>query len=164
MICPNCGNENPDDNRYCAYCGAPADLRVDSAAAASQGVSPTGTVHDAYHNPYQSAPQGGDPYAQAGAAAGAGYAAASAPYEEMSGDVPSVGQWLLNIFLAGIPVIGLILMIVWSFSSGTPAAKKNWARANLIWSVIIFIIATIFATLMAFSEVATMSYMGGIFH
>ena len=78
--------------------------------------------------------------------------------------MPSVGQWLLNIFLAGIPVVGLILMIVWSFSSGTPAAKKNWARANLIWSVIIFIIAAIFATLKAFSEVATMSYMGGFFH
>ena len=63
-----------------------------------------------------------------------------------------------------IPVVGLILMLVWGFSAGTPAAKKNWARANLIWSIIVFIVTMVFSILAALGEVSSMSYIGGLFH
>ena len=163
MICPNCGNENPDDSRFCAYCGAPADLKI-SGAVPPDPARAANTYQEAYRNPYQSAPQGGDPFSQAGTAAAAGYAAASSSYDEPAGEAPTVGQWMLSIFLAAIPVVGLILMLVWGFSAGTPAAKKNWARANLIWSIIVFIVTMVFSILAALGEVSSMSYIGGLFH
>lgn len=48
----------------------------------------------------------------------------------------TVGNWVLTIFLANLGIIGLILLFVWGFSNDTPIAKKNFARAMLIWSAI----------------------------
>ena len=59
----------------------------------------------------------------------------------------STGQWVLTLFLAAIPVLNIILMLVWAFGSSTEPSKKNWARANIIWAIIgvIFAIALIVA-------------------
>lgn len=48
----------------------------------------------------------------------------------------TVGNWVLTIFLSGLGIIGLILLFVWAFSSDTVTAKKNYARAMLIWQAI----------------------------
>lgn len=48
----------------------------------------------------------------------------------------SVGSWVLTIFLSGLGIIGIILLFVWGFSDSTPTAKKNYARAMLIWQAI----------------------------
>ena len=53
-----------------------------------------------------------------------------------SADVTTTGQWVLNLFLVCIPLVGLILLFVWAFGSGTAPSKKNWARANLVWILI----------------------------
>ena len=50
------------------------------------------------------------------------------------------GSWFITLFLAGIPLIGLILMFVWAFGSNTEQSKQNWARANLIWYLIAVLI------------------------
>ena len=66
-------------------------------------------------------------------------------------DVTSTGEWFLNLFLVAIPVIGIILLFVWAFGSGTASSKKNWARANLIWilvGIILTIVICVVATLM----------------
>jgi len=50
-----------------------------------------------------------------------------------------------------IPVIGIILLFVWAFGSGTASSKKNWARANLIWilvGLILTIVICVVASLM----------------
>ena len=66
-------------------------------------------------------------------------------------DVTSTGEWFLNLFLVAIPVIGIILLFVWAFGSGTASSKKNWARANLIWilvGLILTIVICVVASLM----------------
>ncbi|MBR3182209.1 MAG: hypothetical protein IKF56_06175 [Eggerthellaceae bacterium] len=54
----------------------------------------------------------------------------------MPADSTTTGQWVLNLFLVCIPIIGLILLFVWAFGSKTAPSKKNWARANLVWILI----------------------------
>ena len=48
----------------------------------------------------------------------------------------SVGAWMLTLFVAGIPVVGLIYLLVLAFSSGSAPSKRNFARALLIWEII----------------------------
>ena len=53
----------------------------------------------------------------------------------------STGDWLLTTFLAGIPIVGLIMLIVWAFGGGAPQSKANWAKAMLIWTVLAMVLA-----------------------
>lgn len=54
-----------------------------------------------------------------------------------------MGEWMLTMFLAGIPLVGFILMLVWAFSSDTNPSKSAWAKAALLWGVIISVIYVI---------------------
>ncbi len=56
----------------------------------------------------------------------------------------SIGDWLLTLFLVGIPIVGFILLLVWAFSGSTNSSKQNWARAALIWAVIAIVLAVVF--------------------
>ena len=54
----------------------------------------------------------------------------------------SVGSWMLTLFVAGIPVIGFIYLLVLAFGSGSAPSKRNFARALFIWQII-GVVATI---------------------
>ncbi|HSH26671.1 MAG TPA: hypothetical protein VK972_02700, partial [Wenzhouxiangella sp.] len=41
-----------------------------------------------------------------------------------------------TLFLTFIPLVNLIMLLVWAFSSSTPPSKANWAKAALLWMVI----------------------------
>ena len=81
--------------------------------------------------PDMAAPATGSPFARP---AGGGALAAARSEESESAD--SVGSWMLTILLAGIPLFGLIYMLILAFGSGHSASKRNWAKASLIWMVI----------------------------
>lgn len=51
-----------------------------------------------------------------------------------------LGDWMLTLLLTAIPVVNLIALLVWAFSSSTKPSKQNWARAILIWMVIAMVI------------------------
>ena len=70
-------------------------------------------------------------------------------------EVVGVGNWVLSLFLAALPVIGLILLFVWGFGSSTPQSKKNWARAMLIWELIA-IVATILLIVLGVLSIPTL--------
>ena len=53
-------------------------------------------------------------------------------------------EWALTIFLASLPLIGFILVLVWAFDSTTDLQKKNWAKGMLLLMVIYFVIAMLF--------------------
>jgi hypothetical protein len=58
----------------------------------------------------------------------------------------SVGDWLITLIVAAIPLVGIIMLFIWSFSSSTPASKSNWAKATLIlFAVMIFLYILFFA-------------------
>lgn len=52
-------------------------------------------------------------------------------------EVVGVGNWMLTLFLAAIPVVNIVMLLVWSFGSSTPQSKANWARATLAWFAIL---------------------------
>ena len=48
----------------------------------------------------------------------------------------SVASWMLTLFVAGIPVVGFIYMLVLAFNSDTTPSKRNFAYAMFIWQII----------------------------
>ena len=52
----------------------------------------------------------------------------------------TVGDWMLTYLLMCIPLVGLILLFVWAFGSNTPVSKANWAKATLLWMLIVTIL------------------------
>ena len=64
--------------------------------------------------------------------------------EQQNSNAMSYKDWALTIFLASLPIIGLILVLIWAFDSNTSINKKNWAKGTLLLMVIYFIIAMLF--------------------
>ena len=56
----------------------------------------------------------------------------------------SVGSWMLTLFVCGIPVIGVIYLLVLAFGSGAAPSKRNFARAALIWTLIALAVTVVF--------------------
>lgn len=59
-------------------------------------------------------------------------------YKGMDQTPLSPGQYALYIFLAGLPLVGIILLLVWAFSSGGNIHQKNWAKGMLLIMVIVY--------------------------
>jgi hypothetical protein len=55
-----------------------------------------------------------------------------------------VGDWFITILITAIPLVGLIMLFVWAFGSGTNPNKANWAKATLIWCLVGIVIGIIF--------------------
>lgn len=55
-------------------------------------------------------------------------------------NVVKTSDWVLTLFIAAIPLVGLIMLFVWGFGSDTNPNKTNWAKALLIWYAILFVI------------------------
>ena len=56
---------------------------------------------------------------------------------------PSIGDWMLWMLIGAIPVIGFIMIIMWSLDSGNEI-RKNWAAATLIWILITVVVMFFF--------------------
>ena len=67
----------------------------------------------------------------------------------------SYKEWALTIFLASLPVVGFILILVWAFDGSTNIHKKNWAKGNLLIMVIAMIM--IFSFLFLFGGMAILA-------
>ena len=52
----------------------------------------------------------------------------------------SVGSWMLTLLVCGIPVIGVIYLLVLAFGSGSAPSKRNFARAALVWTLIALVV------------------------
>ena len=59
----------------------------------------------------------------------------------------SVGSWVLAIFLASIPLVGLIYLLVLAFGGGASPSRQNWARAQFVWMLIGLILTVAFLAL-----------------
>jgi hypothetical protein len=49
----------------------------------------------------------------------------------------SVGEWLLTLIIASIPIVNIVMWFVWGFGSNTKLCKANWAKASLLWMLIV---------------------------
>ncbi len=52
----------------------------------------------------------------------------------------TIGDWFLTLLIVSLPLIGFIMLFVWAFSSGTHPSKANFAKATLIWMVVVFVL------------------------
>ena len=55
-------------------------------------------------------------------------------------DTLTVGDCMIILLLISIPVINIIMLFVWALSSDTNETKSNFAKAVLMWFVVIIII------------------------
>jgi len=55
------------------------------------------------------------------------------------------GEWILTFLIVSIPLVGFIMLFVWAFGNGTNESKANWAKASIIWFLIIIGIYVLFA-------------------
>jgi uncharacterized membrane protein YqjE len=75
----------------------------------------------------------------------------------MEEKIMTMGDWILTLILTSIPVVGLIMLIVWSLSSSTNANKRNYARAALILMIIGIVLSVIFGGCSMLLGIAGMS-------
>ena len=57
------------------------------------------------------------------------------------------GEWLVTFLISAIPIVGFIMLLVWAFGSGTNESKANWAKALLLYFVIIIAMTIIFSVI-----------------
>ncbi len=69
----------------------------------------------------------------------------------------SVQEWALTIFISGLPIVGLIMLLIWAFSDDTNIHKKNWAKAGLL--IMVIFIALFFVFIFIFGGMALISNM-----
>ncbi|MBP3735827.1 MAG: zinc-ribbon domain-containing protein [Lachnospiraceae bacterium] len=133
--CVNCGAPIPEGATFCTNCGTRI-IRPEAAGYADDAAYRTGRSERA-ERAEEPGRREAEPY--------------RTPYENRYAvrdygepAEPGVGSWMLTMFLAGIPVVGFIMLLVWALSAGTPTSRKNWAIATLIWSII-GVVLTFFA-------------------
>ncbi len=59
----------------------------------------------------------------------------------------TLGNWMLTLLIMAIPLVNLIMLLVWAFSGSTPVSKANWAKATLLWMLIMIVIGVLFGVL-----------------
>jgi len=80
-------------------------------------------------------------------------------YPERYEDVVTVKDWLLVMVLMCIPLVNLIMPFVWAFGGGNiPESKRNWARAMLIWALIIIAIYILLFVFVGINMLAPTDY------
>jgi len=63
----------------------------------------------------------------------------------------SVGEWMLVIFAFLLPVINIVFMALWAFSSRGNVHRRNLARASLLWLVILLASYVVAMTIAGFT-------------
>lgn len=138
MFCSNCGNNLPNNAKFCDGCGT---AMGEEAAAAYPLPTPTTTPkQNPYTTPHQSAytpptytPPPAAPQPEV-------YQPATFSSRTSSADMTplSIGSYLGMMLITAIPLIGFIMLLVWSFGGNVNRNKKNWARATLIMGIVLF--------------------------
>lgn len=71
----------------------------------------------------------------------------------------SVGGYIGTMLLMAIPLVGFILMLVWSFGSNVNINKKNFCRATLIMAVIGIVVSILLSSVLG-AIISSLFYNG----
>jgi len=130
MFCKNCGNNLPDGAKFCHGCGA-------AAKPAQQFSAPMAPVQPApeamQSSPVYSAQQSYAPQYPTSLKA--------TSYTDVA--PLSIGQYIVMFLLLSVPLLNIVLLFVWSFGSSVNPNKRNFARASLIFGVVMFILTLV---------------------
>ena len=72
-----------------------------------------------------------------------------------------MGGYLGTLLLFVIPVVGLILMLVWSFANDIKPERRKLARAYLLRAVLLYAIGIVVAVAVGTTLFAILGSMGG---
>ena len=80
-------------------------------------------------------------------------------FENQNAQVMSVKDWLITLLICAIPLVGIVMLFVYAFSSTENVNRQNWAKAQLLLAAIVIglvllaflIFGSIFAAVMASS-------------
>ncbi|WP_201120371.1 hypothetical protein [Enteractinococcus helveticum] len=64
-------------------------------------------------------------------------------------DQESLGGWVLVTFIMFIPLVNIIYLLVLAFGSTNSMAKRNFARASLIWMLVGIVLSIVMFILFA---------------
>jgi len=64
-------------------------------------------------------------------------------------DQESLGSWVLVTFIMFIPLVNIIYLLVLAFGSTNSMAKRNFARASLIWMLVGIVLSIVLFILFA---------------
>lgn len=65
--------------------------------------------------------------------------------------VLGIGQWVVTLIMGMIPCVGIILYIVWGFSSAGNENRKNFCKAQLLIIAVLFVLYILVAVILGFS-------------
>lgn len=65
--------------------------------------------------------------------------------------VISVGEWMVTILVFLLPVVNIIMMAYWAFSSEGSVNRRNFSRACLLWIIILLIAYVVAMTVAGFT-------------
>ena len=58
--------------------------------------------------------------------------------------VISLGEWIITFIVLAIPIVNIIMLFVWGFSSATNPSKQNFCRATLILYLVCIVLFFLF--------------------
>ena len=71
--------------------------------------------------------------------------------------IVSIKEWLITNLIMMIPLVNIVMMLVWAFSSNTNPNKANYFKAALILFAIVMVIYLVLAVVF-FGSVAANQY------
>ena len=145
QFCNTCGSSMDANATFCTNCG------TTKSASTQQYANPAPNYVPPVQQPYYQQP-----------------VQTNFQNNAMNSQPLGVGQYIGMMIVSGIPLVGFIMLLVWSFGSNANINKKNYARAVLIVAIVGGILAAIFsgvliAALVPFLE-ELMSTMGGSYY
>ena len=139
MRCTSCGAELPEGTTFCTSCGAkvataqPTQPSYDPNQNFQQPVNSNQNTYAGYNQPYQQQIQ---PMTMQ-----------QFPQMTTMEDTTPISPWgyIGYNILFSIPIVGLVMLFVYSFGSNTNVNLKNYARSFLLMMLIVVIIYVVIA-------------------
>ncbi|HLP64494.1 hypothetical protein [Flavobacterium sp.] len=80
-------------------------------------------------------------------------------FENQNQKPMSVKDWLITFLILIIPIVGLVMLFIYAFGDNQNIHKQTWAKAQLIWLLIMLVL--VFLILMAFGSIFAAAMAAG---
>ncbi|MDO1509470.1 MULTISPECIES: hypothetical protein [unclassified Neisseria] len=64
-------------------------------------------------------------------------------YQNTAAPAVGLGEWIVTLIVLMIPLVNIIMLLVWAFSSGTNPSKANFCKAQLLLMLVSIVIAMV---------------------
>lgn len=149
MFCEQCGNEIPENSKFCSSCGAkvepvePIEPVVEPEPAPEPAPEPEQAVKATPPPKAEQAPPPPPPPIQP-ASSSSSYSNGYNSRDNLIKPL-SIGAYIGMFILLCIPIVNLIMLLVWSFSDTVNLNKKHFAIAQLIMILIGIVLSIVTA-------------------